>query len=89
LEPIENPKYIIERRGLLLERFITKDYHAVPEIFGGKKEHAELFAKIRGKYVSKFNMIYAMTLKGRRALLKTRKKSFLASVNSRLFTSNR
>jgi hypothetical protein len=76
LDPIENPRYIIERHGLLFERFRTVDYHAVPEIFEKNAHSTALFEKLWKKYVSPAKLIYTRSIEGRRILLKARKKAF-------------
>jgi superfamily II DNA or RNA helicase len=76
LDPIMNPRYIVERRGVLFEFWHTKDYHAVPEIIGKKQKSAELFFTLWKRYISPGRLIYTRTAEGRKLLLKARKKAF-------------
>jgi hypothetical protein len=76
LDPIVSPRYIVERRGLDFEYWITKDYHSVPEIIGRNKKDVERFFFFWKKYVSPARLIYTRTFKGRKILLKVRKKAF-------------
>lgn len=78
LEPIENPRYLLVRRtkrGMLRQ----VDYHAVPQIMGRKKEHAELFCKKWNRYVGKAELVFTRTPKGRKQLLQARMHSLSAS----------
>lgn len=85
LEPVENPRYIIERHGLLFERFRTIDHHAVPEVIGKKKNTAEVFEKLWHKYVASGKLIYTRTIEGRKLLLKARKKTFSSQFRKNKF----
>ncbi|WP_424244580.1 superfamily II DNA or RNA helicase [Elusimicrobium posterum] len=76
LEPINSPRYIIERLGNLYDFLPVKDYHAVPEIIGKNKKHAETFELLWKRYISPCNLIFTRTAEGRRTLLKARKKAF-------------
>ncbi len=68
LDPIENPRYLIERNSkfLFLRR---RDFHAVPEELGRKKETAECFLKEWNKRVDRADLIYTRTSEGRKQLL--------------------
>ena len=43
--PFENPRYLLYRESKLLWLIKRRDYHAVPEELGHKKEYAELFLR--------------------------------------------
>ena len=50
LDPIDNPRYLLyrESRSWFLKK---RDYHAVPEEIGRRKEHAERFAQLWRKHI--------------------------------------
>ena len=80
LDPIQNPRYIIERRtkGSLFEQ---KDYHAVPAVFARSKKTVELLKEIWEDEVGPCEIIYTRTTNGRKLLLQARQKAF-SSINS-------
>ncbi|MCA9255786.1 MAG: DEAD/DEAH box helicase family protein [Phycisphaerales bacterium] len=75
LAPIENPRYLIVRRGA---RWIGQsiDYHAVPTILGERKEQASIFHRAWTRHVSKSSLIYTRTPEGWSALLRARVLAF-------------
>lgn len=78
LDPIENPRYIMERKSRLL--FVErKDYHSVPSIIGAKKKYAEYFAEMWSKHVGRMKLIYTRNRSGRIELLRARNKSLSAT----------
>ncbi len=71
---IDNPRYILAFRG---GKGRTREYYAVPEIFGKKKEDAQVFAKSMKQFLGPFEAVYTRTSEGRRLLLKARTRSFV------------
>ncbi len=78
IDPIESPKYLLIRKSNLLGAFAQKDYHAVPEIIGRKKEFAEHFAKVWAEKVGPCELVYTRTIEGRKLILKSRLHSLSA-----------
>ncbi len=76
LNPIENPRYIIERRSSLFKLLTSKDYHAVPTIIGTNKIYVSYFHDMWKKYIGHNDIYYTRTLEGRPFLLKTKKQAF-------------
>ncbi|GKV70060.1 hypothetical protein NCCP2716_25580 [Sporosarcina sp. NCCP-2716] len=68
LDPIENPRYLLVRSSKFLF-FTRRDYHAVPEELGKKKETAEFFLDEWKTRVDRANLIYTRTPEGRKELL--------------------
>ena len=75
LNPIENPRYLLIRKSILLDKLGQLDYHAVPSRIGEKKEYAEFYAQQWKKYIGKMELIYTRNVIGRRILLKARTHS--------------
>lgn len=72
LVSIDNPRYLIIRKSLLLKVISQKDYHSVPEIIGQNKKTAEYFENQWSRFVGKCELIYTRTIPGRKILLKSR-----------------
>lgn len=72
LDPVENPRYIIEKTLLYSEVTDWQHYYAVPTIFGGKKEDATVFFEFWNTYVSEANLHFTRTVDGRKLLIKAR-----------------
>lgn len=75
LAPIDTPRYLVIREGELLG-MVRKDYHAVPTIFGIKKEFAEIFSASWNKLVGSAELIYTRNQEGREALIKAKSRAF-------------
>ncbi|WP_036718585.1 DEAD/DEAH box helicase family protein [Paenibacillus sp. JCM 10914] len=74
LDPIENPRYLLYRESK--SWFVTKrDYHAVPEEIGRRKENAERFVESWRKHVGPAELVYTRTPEGRKMLLTARTKA--------------
>ncbi|HPF38716.1 MAG TPA: DEAD/DEAH box helicase family protein [Phycisphaerae bacterium] len=75
LAPIDNPRYLIVRRG---SRWIGQsiDYHAVPTILGERKEQASVFHRAWTRQVGGSSLIYTRTPEGWSALLRARVMAF-------------
>ncbi len=78
LGPIQNPRYLLVRKSWL-GRFRQTDYHNVPAIFAGKKEHAQFFHSLWMRYIGSSSLIFTRSAKGRKMLLKARANSFAGS----------
>lgn len=74
LDPIENPRYLLyrESRGWFATR---RDYHAVPEEIGRRKEHAERFVRLWRKHIGSAELVYTRTPEGRKMLLTARTRA--------------
>ncbi|KZN38462.1 hypothetical protein N480_12480 [Pseudoalteromonas luteoviolacea S2607] len=75
LAPIDNPRYLVVREGAFLG-WARKDYHAVPNVIGVKKEYAEIFVRAWIKYVGSAELIYTRHAMGRESLLKAKMRAF-------------
>ncbi|BDW83502.1 hypothetical protein MACH24_29400 [Erythrobacter sp. Dej080120_24] len=77
LGPVQNPRYLLVRHSRLgvLGRV---DYHAVPSAIGGRKEDAEIFARVWRKRVGASELVFTRSREGRQTLLKARMQSFAA-----------
>ena len=80
---IDNPRYLLVRR-----KWRTREYYAVPEVFGKKKEDAEVFARCMKQLVGPYEAVYTRTPEGRRLLLKARTRSFV-NKNNRILTGKK
>ena len=78
LEPVGNPRYLLVRRFRLLP-WLRRDYHAVPDVIGRKKDQAEYFHKMWKKLVGSAELVYTRTLEGRKVLLQARAHSLAAA----------
>lgn len=74
LDPIENPRYLLYRESHSWF-MIKRDYHAVPEEIGRRKEHAELLAQLWRKHIGPAELVYTRTPEGRKILLKARMRA--------------
>jgi len=72
LNPIENPRYLIEKKVLFGELSDWQNYYGVPTIFGGKKEDATIFFEYWSMYVSDAQLHFTRTKEGRKILIKAR-----------------
>lgn len=70
--PIENPRYILERKTLLPIQDSEADFHAVPECLGVNRERVNYFAQQWSKKVGKNHIIYTRTPEGRKEILHAR-----------------
>lgn len=76
LSPIENPRYIIVRRGL----FGSYDYvcsFACPSDIGRKKEYAAVLAKCLKDFEMRYEAVYTRTEHGRKFILHCRRRSYI------------
>ncbi len=82
LGPVENPRYLLVRRSRLVP-WLRRDYHAVPDVIGRKKDQAEYFHKVWKKLVGPAELVHARTLEGRKVLLQARAHSLAAAFQKR------
>lgn len=75
LNPIENPRYLLVRKGEQ-NKIQTTDYHAIPAIIGQNKENIKTFMLLWKKYIGECEVIYTRSVEGRKKLLKARKEAF-------------
>jgi hypothetical protein len=78
LEPIENPRHLLYRESKWLWLIKRKDYHAVPEELGRKKEYAELFLRKWTESMGPAKLIYSRTPEGRKTLVQARMRAMSA-----------
>lgn len=81
--PVENPRYLLVRRARLGWRIRT-DYHAVPTIFGERREDAERFAGRWRSRIGPSDLVFTRSAEGRVLLLKARAQSFAAGMTRRV-----
>lgn len=82
---IDNPRYLLtEKKG----RKGNREYYAVPEILGRKKEDAQYFCICMKKALGPCEAVYTRTAEGRKLLLKARTRSFV-NKNDRLLTGKK
>jgi hypothetical protein len=55
LNPIENPRYILARKGLSIPYLSQKDYHAVPSVIAAQKKNVLYFKKKWENRIGKCN----------------------------------
>ncbi|WP_447764579.1 DEAD/DEAH box helicase family protein [Sphingopyxis panaciterrae] len=83
LGPVQNPRYLLERRGWL-GPVARRDYHAVPTVIARRKESAEAFHRLWKTYVGSSRLVFTRTADGRLILLRARAKSFAAGFQRRV-----
>lgn len=83
LGPVQNPRYILVRQSAF-GLFGRVDYHAVPSVFGKKKEWAEMFQEHWKSQVGSSKLVFVRTANGRIQLLKARARSFAAGFQRRV-----
>lgn len=75
LNPLDNPRYFIERKSKLMNLFKQRDYHAVPDIISQHKKKAEFFHEQWLQLVGDAELHYARNFFGRKKLIKAKIKS--------------
>lgn len=83
LGPVQNPRYLLERRSWLMG-LKRRDYHAVPAAIGQRKEFAEAFCQVWCNRVGNSRLVFTRTSEGRIALLRARARSFAAGFQRRV-----
>lgn len=82
IAPINNPRYVMIRRGSLMFFINQKDYHSVPEIIGRNKSTAVYFKDEWSSLVGACDLIFTRTIEGRKLLLESRMKSLASQFSS-------
>ncbi len=77
LGPVQNPRYLLERRSWL-GPIHRSDYHAVPMALGNHREWAEHFHREWKSQVGSSRLVFTRSPKGRLVLLRARARSFAA-----------
>ncbi|MGG5507329.1 MULTISPECIES: DEAD/DEAH box helicase family protein [unclassified Myroides] len=72
LSPIENPRYVLERKTLLPIQDSETDFHAVPDCLGVNRERVNYFAQQWTYKVGRNRIVYTRTPEGRKELLQAR-----------------
>jgi superfamily II DNA or RNA helicase len=72
LNPIENPRYLIEKSSIFGSTSDWQNYVTVPTIFGAKKKDASIFLDYWKTYVSNGKLHFTRTVEGRKILIKAR-----------------
>lgn len=72
LNPIENPRYILEKTSVFGSKSDWQNYFAVPSICSAKKKEALVFLKYWNKYVGDAKLHFTRTVIGRKLLIKAR-----------------
>ncbi len=72
VDPIENPRYLIIRKSRLFGIINQKDFHAVPEVLGRKKEMALSLQKHWKARVGSCKIIFTRNAEGRKLILRSR-----------------
>jgi len=83
LGPVQNPRFILERRSWLMG-LARSDYHAVPAAIGQRKEFAEAFCQVWCNRIGNSRLVFTRTSEGRIALLRARARSFAAGFQRRV-----
>ncbi|RFP64118.1 hypothetical protein D0N36_16025 [Hymenobacter lapidiphilus] len=83
LDPLDNPRYVLERQSRLWQLVSQHDYHAVPEVLGRTRKEAEAYAHFWQRYVGPGRLIYTRTLDGREELLRVRGRTLAAALAPR------
>ena len=89
LNPIENPRYILVRKGLSIPYFSQKDYHTIPSVIAAQKRYVLYFKKKWEQKIGKCQLIYTRSELGRQLLLKTRKYAFSNEARQKTLSSNK
>ncbi|MFD2568487.1 DEAD/DEAH box helicase family protein [Pseudotenacibaculum haliotis] len=88
-DTVDNPRYLIIRKGLFLQLFSQKDYHSVPDAIGRKKSFAQFFHRRWNHFVGKSELVYTRSIKGRKILLKSRVNSLASEFNNKTHRVNK
>jgi hypothetical protein len=79
LDPIENPRYLLVKHDVFMERVKQKDYFSIPSVLSANKSSINTFKFLWEKYIGKCDIIYTRNREGHKTLLKARKEAFSAS----------
>lgn len=86
---VDDPRYVIIRKSLLLDIMTQKDYHSVPELLGRKGKDAQRFKNYWEHNVGSCELIYTRNIEGRKLLMKSRFKSLAAQLEDKTERVNR
>ena len=78
LDPVENPRYLLDKRSRFLKWIRQTDYFAIPSAISPNKKGVEIFKGLWKLYIGDCDIIYTRSAEGRRVLLKARKYAFSA-----------
>lgn len=84
--PIENPRYLIIKRGLFWDYSTS---FAVPELLAGNSKNAGILAKNMSHQLGNFALVYTRSQEGRKILLKCRKRAFISSNYRQMYGKKR
>jgi superfamily II DNA or RNA helicase len=83
LGPIENPRYLVVREGRNMFGVKCRELHAVPAVFGQKKERAECFLDFWKKRIGPSALHYTRTPEGRKDLVRARVRTFASALQAK------
>ncbi|MRI00978.1 DEAD/DEAH box helicase [Kriegella sp. EG-1] len=72
LAPVENPRYLLVYKHWLKRHWNVRTYYVVPQLYGRRKEDAQLFRECWKKHVDASKLLYTRSVEGRKSLLKAR-----------------
>ncbi len=84
VSPIDNPRYVIIRKGWFMSFIKQVDYHTVPELIGRNKAAAVYFKDEWTRLVGPCDLVFARSVEGRKILLKSRIKSLAAQFENNI-----
>lgn len=79
INTVDNPRYIIIRKSLLHNLIHQRDFHAVPEVLGRKKNLAVYFHRLWNQNVGSSELIFTRNVEGRKILIQARLKSLASN----------
>lgn len=79
LGEVDNPRYLVIRRGRNPLRRPVLDYHAVPFVLAAHKDRAAVFAKAWSRRMGTAELVYTRRDEGRAILLRARSRSFASA----------
>lgn len=89
LAPIDNPRYIIVRKGILMRFLKQEDYHSVPEVLSQNKASAVYFRDEWERLVGSCSLVFTRTIEGRKTLLASRIKSLASKFENKIERVNK
>jgi hypothetical protein len=79
LDPIDNPRYILIKRGRFGGWIKQTDYFSIPSVISQRRENVDVFKGLWSKYLGKCEIVYTRSVEGRKVLLRARKYAYSAS----------
>jgi superfamily II DNA or RNA helicase len=89
VNPVNNPRYIIIRKGLLFNFLQQNDYHQVPEVLGKHKRTAVSLFNHWRNLVGNAALVFTRNPEGRTVLLKARFNSLASEFQEKAERTNR